>query len=73
MLPTVPTTSNEVRSKAYLQKAALNHSQPPPASYVQAITQQERVTHCLLFILQPIYLHNQSPHTSSQPIKSRVY
>ena len=40
---------------------------------LQTITQQETVTHCLLFILQPIYLHNLSPHTSSQPITSRVY
>ena len=40
---------------------------------LQTITQQKTVTHCLLFILQPIYLHNLSPHTSSQPITSRVY
>ena len=27
----------------------------------------------LLFFWQPIYLHNLSPHTSSQPITSRIY
>lgn len=31
------------------------------------------VTHCLLFILQPIYLHNLSLLMSSQPITSHVY
>ena len=35
-------------------------------------TQQETVKHCLLFILQPNFLHNLSPHTSSQPITSRI-
>ena len=40
---------------------------------LQTFTQQETVTHCLLFISQPIYLHNLSPHTSSQPITSRIY
>ena len=40
----------------------------PNVSYeLQLIAQQETVTHCLLFILQPIYLHNLSPHTSSLP------
>ena len=33
----------------------------------------ETVTHCLLFVFQPIYLHNLAPCTSSQPITSRVY
>ena len=40
---------------------------------LQTIAQQETVTHCLLFILQPIHFHISSPHTSSQPIASRVY
>ena len=40
---------------------------------LQMITQQETVTHCLSFILQPIYLHNLSLHTFSQPITLRVY
>ena len=31
------------------------------------------VTHCLLFMLQPIYLHNVSLHMSSQPITSSFY
>ena len=31
------------------------------------------VTHCLLFMLQPIYLHNLSLHMSSQPITSSFY
>ena len=35
-------------------------------------TQQETLTHCLLLILQSIYLRNLSPHTSAQPIKLRV-
>ena len=40
----------------------------PNVSYeLQLIAQQKTVTHCLLFILQPIYLHNLSPHTSSLP------
>ena len=38
---------------------------------LQMCTQQETVTPCLLFILQPTYLHNLSPHTFSQPITSR--
>ena len=40
---------------------------------LQMTTQQETVTHCLLLILQPIYLQNLSPHASPQPITSRVY
>jgi len=40
---------------------------------LQTFTQQETVTPCLLFILHPIYLHNLSPHMSSQPITSRIY
>ena len=41
----------------------------PNVSYeLQLIGQQETVTHCLLFILQPIYLHNLSPHTSSNSL-----
>ena len=32
--------------------------------------QYETLTHCLLFILQPIYLYNLSPHRSPQPIGS---
>ena len=43
-----------------------------PAPY-KMITQHETVTHCLLFILQPIYLHNLSMLMFSQPIKSCVY
>ena len=37
------------------------------------IAQQESVTHCLLFILQPIHLHNLSTHMSSQSITSCIY
>ena len=40
---------------------------------LQTFTQQETITPCLLFILQSIYLHNLSPHMSSQPITSRTY
>ena len=40
---------------------------------LQTITQQVTGKHCLLFILQHIYSHNLSPHTSSQPITSRFY
>ena len=40
---------------------------------LQSITQQEIKTHCFHFTLQPLYLHNLSPHTSSQPITSQVY
>ena len=34
---------------------------------LQTFTRHEKVTHCLLFISQLIYVHNLS-HTSSQPI-----
>ena len=40
---------------------------------LQTFTQRETITPCLLFILQSIYLHNLSPHMSSQPITSRTY
>ena len=40
---------------------------------LQTIAQQETVTHFFLFIVQPIYLHNLSLHTSSQSITSRIY
>ena len=40
---------------------------------LQMITQHETVTHYLLFILQPIYLHNLSTLVFSQPIKSCAY
>ena len=43
------------------------------SSTLQTITQPETLTLRLLFILQPIYLHNLCLHTSSQPITSRVY
>ena len=49
-----------------LEQTALNRSQARPTPF--KFTQQETVTRCLLFILQPIYLHKLSPHTSSQPI-----
>ena len=50
----------------------LNRCQPLPAPYIiQTITQQETISHWLLFIVQPCYLHNT--HTSSQPITWRVY
>ena len=39
---------------------------------LQMTTQQETVSRCISLILQPIYLHNLSPHTSPQPITSRV-
>ena len=44
-----------------------------PSRTLQTFTQQETVTPCLLFILQPIYLHKLSPHMSSQPITLRIY
>ena len=40
---------------------------------LQMFTKEETVTPCLLFILQPIYLHNLSPHMSSQPITLSIY
>ena len=43
------------------------------SSTLKTIIQQETATHCLLFILQPIYLLNQSLHTSSQSNTSCVY
>ena len=43
------------------------------SSTLQMFTQQGAVTPCLLYILQPIYLHKLSPHKSSQPITSRIY
>ena len=54
-----------------LEQTALNRCQPLPAPYKRL--QQETITPCLLFILQSIYLHNLSPHMSSQPITSRTY
>ena len=47
-----------------LEQTALNRCQPLPAPY-KTCTQQETVTPCLLFILQPIYLHNLSLHSQS--------
>ena len=43
-----------------LQQTALNCCQPLSAPYKRFLNQQETVTHCLLFILQPIYLHNSA-------------
>ena len=56
-----------------LEQTALDCCQPLPAPYKIMIAQQETVIHCLLFISQPFYLHKLSPHTSSQPITSRIY
>ena len=41
-----------------LQQTALNCCQPLSAPYKRLLNQQETITHCLLFILQPIYLNN---------------
>ena len=43
-----------------LQQTALNCCQPLSAPYKRFLNQQEKVTHCLLFILQPIYSHNSA-------------
>ena len=40
-----------------LEQTALNPCQPLPTPY-KHFTQQETLRQCLLFILQPIYLHN---------------
>ena len=54
-----------------LKQTAQNRCQPLPAPYKRLQFLHRK--HCLLFILQAIYLPKLSPHTSSQPIKSRVY
>ena len=43
-----------------LQQTVLNCCQPLSAPYKRLLNQQETVTHCLLFILQPMYLHNSA-------------
>ena len=53
-----------------LEQTVLNRCHPLPAPYKRLLN---RITPCLLFILQPMYLHNLSPHMSSQPITSRIY
>ena len=56
-----------------LAHQVINQSLSTSSRTLQTFTQQETITPCLLFILQSIYLHNLSPHLSSQPITSRTY
>ena len=57
-----------------LEQTALNRCQllPAPYDYSTGNSNTLFIIH-LAIHLQPIYLHNLSPHTSSQPITSRVY
>ena len=57
-----------------LEQTALNRCRPIPAPYDYATGNSNTlfIIH-LTTHLQPISLHNLSPHTSSQPITSRVY
>ena len=66
-------STNYTRKLVYELRTNYPKSLSTSSRTLRTITQQETVTHCLLFISQPIYLHNLSPHTSSQPITSRVY
>ena len=50
-----------------------NLSRDVKSQVIVLVENFKRVTHCLLFILQPIYLHNLFPHTFSQSITSRGY
>ncbi|XP_015767372.1 PREDICTED: dnaJ homolog subfamily A member 1-like [Acropora digitifera] len=61
------------RKLVYLLRTNCPKSLSTSSRTLQTFTRQKTITPCLLFILQPIYLHNLSPHTSSQPIKSRIY
>ena len=63
-VPTVPTT-NYTRKLVYQLRENCPKSLSTSSCTLQTITRQETVTHCLLFILKSIYLHNLSPHTSS--------
>ena len=64
---------NCTRKLVYQHKLNCPKSLSTSFRTLQTITQEETVAHCLLFILQSLYLHNLSLHTSSQPITSRVY
>ena len=67
-------TTRLTEHKRATKKGDLNNNIVSTSSRtLQTFTQQETITPCLLFILQSIYLHNLSPHMSSQPITSRTY
>ena len=66
-------STNYTRKLVYQLRTNCPQSLSTSSRTLQTFTQQETITPCLLFILQPIYLHNLSPHMSSQPITSRTY
>ena len=66
-------STNYTRKLVYPLRTNCPKSLSTSTCTLQTFTQQETVTHCLLFISWPIYLHNLSPHTSSQPITSHIY
>ena len=66
-------STNYTRKLVYQLRTNYLKSLSTSSRTLQTFTQQETITPCLLFILRSIYLHNLSPHMSSQPITSRTY
>ena len=66
-------STNYTRKLVYQLRTNCPKSLSTSSRTLQTFTQQETITPCLLFNLQSIYLHNLSPHMSSQPITSRTY
>ena len=59
-------STNYTRKLVYQLRTNCLKSLSTSTRTFQTFTQQETITPCLLFILQSIYLHNLSPHMSSQ-------
>ena len=66
-------STNYTRKLVYQLRTNCPKSLSTSSRTLQTFTQQETITPWLLYILQSIYLHNLSPHMSSQPIISRTY
>ena len=66
-------STNYTRKLVYKLRTNCPKSLSTSSRTLKTFTQQETVTPCLLFFLLPIYLHNLSPHMSSQPIASHIY
>ena len=65
-------STNYTQKLAYQLRTNCLKSLSTSSRILQTFTQQETITPCLLYILQSIYLHNLSPHLSSQPIISTL-
>ena len=79
-VPTSPDNrGSTILSKNYIRKMVfwlrINCPKSLSTSFctLQTFTQQDTVTHCLLFNIQHIYLYNLSLHSSSLPITSCTY